>query len=392
MSGIKDKVAIIGMGCTKFGERFDASREDLILEAIDEALKDANIALEDIDAFWFGSFYEMHGTTLSGVIKTDYKPVTRVENNCCTGIEAFRNACYGVTSGEYKVVMAIGLEKLKDNGFSGNPDSPAYRDGTKPTYGGPGGFSLLVPAYCEKYGVSFGDIRDAMATVAWKNHRNGARNPKAMYRKEMTLDQIRKAAMICEPYLSIMDCSGVSDGCACAILTSAEDATRYRKDPVYIKAAELVASSGVGLYETSYDYTTILEAEACAARAYKKAGITDPGKQLDLVELHDCFSITEIVLYEALGLSPRGQGWKDALEGKYTLTGQLPVNTDGGLKAMGHPIGASGIRMVYENWLQMHGRAGKRQLENVHLGMAQCLGGKPWNSLCGIVIVGDRLG
>ena len=392
MSGIKDKVAIIGMGCTKFGERFDASREDLILEAIDEALKDANIALEDIDAFWFGSFYEMHGTTLSGVIKTDYKPVTRVENNCCTGIDALRNAAFGIASGEYKVVMAIGMDKLKDNGFSGNPFNPTYRDNTEPSFGGPASFSLLVPAYADKYHVAFEDIRNAMAHVSWKGHYNGARNPKAMYRKEMTLDQIRKAAMICEPYLSIMDCSGVSDGCACAILTSAEDATRYRKDPVYIKAAELVASSGVGLYETSYDYTTILEAEACASRAYKKAGITDPGKQLDLVELHDCFSITEIVLYEALGLSPRGQGWKDALEGKYTLTGQLPVNTDGGLKAMGHPIGASGIRMVYENWLQMHGRAGKRQLENVHLGMAQCLGGKPWNSLCGIVIVGDRLG
>ena len=104
MSGIKDKVSIIGMGCTKFGERFDASREDLILEAIDEALKDANIALEDIDAFWFGSFYEMHGTTLSSVIKSDYKPVTRVENNCCTGIDALRNAAFGIASGEYKVV------------------------------------------------------------------------------------------------------------------------------------------------------------------------------------------------------------------------------------------------------------------------------------------------
>ena len=390
MSGIRDKVSIIGMGCTKFGERFDTSREDLIMEAINEALEDANIELKDIDAFWFGSFYEMHGTTLSIIIKSDYKPITRVENNCCTGIDALRNAAYGVASGEYKVVMAIGMDKLKDNGFSGNPFNPTYRDNTEPAFGGPASFSLLVPAYAHKYNVSFDDIRDAMAHVSYKGHYNGSLNPKAMYRKVVPIEQIKKATMICEPYLTIMDCSGVSDGCACAILTTAEDAKKYRKDPVYIKAAEVVTSSGVGLYETSYDYTTILEAEACAARAYRKAGITDPSEQLDLVELHDCFSITEIVLYEALGLSPRGQGWKDALNGKYMLDGKLPVNTDGGLKAMGHPIGASGIRMVYESWVQMHGKAGKRQLENVHTGMAQCLGGKPWNSLCGIVIVGDQ--
>ena len=136
MSGIYNKVSIIGMGCTKFGERYEASREDLILEAVQEALDDAGLELKDIDAFWFGSYYEYYGYTISTVLKTQYKPVTRVENNCCTGAEAFRNACYGVTSGEYKVVMAIGLEKLKDNGFSGNPDSPSYRDGTRPTYGG----------------------------------------------------------------------------------------------------------------------------------------------------------------------------------------------------------------------------------------------------------------
>ena len=125
MAGLKDKVSVIGMGCTKFGELFHKSREDLILEAVNEALEDAGLEIDDIDAFWFGSYYETCGYTLSTVLKTQYKPVTRVENNCCTGAEAFRNACYGITSGEYNVVMAIGMEKLKDNGFSGNPD-PAY--------------------------------------------------------------------------------------------------------------------------------------------------------------------------------------------------------------------------------------------------------------------------
>ena len=392
MSGIKDKVAIIGMGCSRFGERFEASREDLILEAVQEALDDAGLTLQDIDAFWFGSFYEMHGTALSSVLKPDFKPVTRIENNCCTGSDTLRNAAYAVAAGAYKVVMAIGMDKLKDNGFSGNPFFNLYRDNTEPSFGGPASFSLLVPAYAEKYGVSYEDMREAMVHVSHKNHFNGARNPKALYRKEMTLDQIRKSPMVCEPYLTIMDCSGVSDGAACAILTASENALQYRPDPMYIKAAEIVASSGVGMLENSYDYTTILETEAAARAAYEKAGITDPTEQLDLVELHDCFSITEIVLYEALGLSQKGQGWKDAIEGKYTLAGKLPVNTDGGLKAMGHPVGASGIRMVYESWLQFHGKAGSRQLENPKLGMAHCLGGKPWNNVSSVTIVGKELG
>ena len=243
MSGITDKVSIIGMGCTKFGERFDTSREDLVLEAINEALDDAGLELKDIDAFWFGSFYEMHGTSLSSIIKPDYKPVTRIENNCCTGADALRNAAYAVAAGEYKVVMAIGMDKLKDNGFSGNPFNNIYRDNTEPSFGGPASFSLLAPAYAEKYNVSYENLREAMMHVSYKNHYNGSLNPKALYRKEVPLEQIAKSPMICEPYLTVMDCSGVSDGAACAILTSTENAKKYRPDPMYIKAAEIVASA-----------------------------------------------------------------------------------------------------------------------------------------------------
>lgn len=391
-TSIKDKVCIIGMGCTKFGERYDASREDLVLEAVQEALDDAGLELKDIDAFWFGSMYEHHGTALTSILKTDYKPVTRIENNCCTGADTLRNAAYAVAGGAYKVVMAIGMEKLKDNGFSGNPAPYTYRDNTEVLLGGPAGFSLLAPGYSKKYNVPYEDLREAMAHVAYKNHYHGSLNPKAMYRKEIPLEQIKKSPMVCEPYISVMDCSGVSDGCACAILTSADNAKDYRPDPMYIKAAEIVASAGVGLFETSYDYTNILESEAVVKKAYELAGITNPTEQLSLVELHDCFSITEIVLYEALGLSPRGQGWRDSIEGKYMLGGKLPVNPDGGLKAMGHPVGASGIRMVYESWLQFHEKAGKRQINNARLGLAQCLGGKPWNTVSSAIIVGRDLG
>lgn len=391
-SGIKDKVSVIGMGCTKFGERWMDSREDLILEAVHEALEDAGMELDDIDAFWFGSYYETCGYTISRVLKTNFKPVTRVENNCCTGMEAFRNAAYGVASGAYDVVMAIGLEKLKDNGYSGNPDPMYYRENVSPTFGGPGGFSLFIPAYCDKYGVSYNDMRDAMSSVSFKNHANGALNPKAMYRKEVPIEKIKASPMVCEPYLTVMDCAGVSDGCACAIMTSTENSGKYRSDPMYIKSVEVAASSGYGLIMNGYDYTTVQETVHAAERAYKNAGITDPLHQLSLVELHDCFTITEIVLYEDLQFSKRGEGWKDALEGKYTRAGILPVNIDGGLKSFGHPIGASGIRMIYESWLQFHGKAGARQLENPKLGLAHNLGGYPWENMSAVAIVGSELG
>lgn len=390
--GIKDKVAVIGMGCTVFGERFDASREDLVLEAVKEALEDSGLELKDIDAFWFGSFYETAGIALSTILKTDYKPITRVENNCCSGAEAFRNACYGVAAGAYDVVMAIGMEKMKDFGYSGNPFPLQYRDNTAPVYGGPAGFAMLVPAYCEKYGVEYKDMREAMASVAFKNHSNGALNPKAFYRKEVPLDKIKASPMICEPYLSIMDCSGVSDGCACAIIMRSEDAKKFKPDPMYVKCVDLVADPGTSEICQGYDYTSITGTAVLAPQSYLRAGITDPAMELDLVELHDCFTITEILLYEDLMLTERGHGWRDAIDGTFMRKGKLPVNIDGGLKSFGHPIGASGIRMLYESWLQFHGRAGQRQLENPKLGLAHNLGGFPWLCVSSITIVGKNLG
>lgn len=389
--GIQDKVAVVGMGCSRFGERFDTSREDMVLEAVQEALQDANLELKDIDAFWFASYYEVCGTTLSTILKLDYKPVTRIENNCCSGAEAFRNACYGVASGAYGTVMAIGFDKLKDNGFSGNPFPPLYRDNTAPAYGGPAGFSLLVPGYCDKYGVSYDNIREAMAMVAFKNHSNGALNPKAMYRKEIPLEKVKTAQMICEPHLTIMDCAGVSDGCACAILMSTEDARKHRPDPMYVKTVDFVAGPGTHELCQGYDYCSIGETAHMAEAAYRHAGIRDPRKELDVIEIHDCFSITEICLYEDLLLTDRGHGWRDSIDGVFLRDGRIPVNIDGGLKSFGHPIGASGIRMLYESWLQFHGKAGKRQMADPKIGLAHNLGGYPWLCVSSITIVGKEL-
>src|SRR5215210_6258189 len=183
--GIRDRVAIIGMGCTQFGEHWDKSVDDMLIDAAGEATASAGVKIDDIDAFWLGTMASgVSGLTLSRPLKIDYKPVTRLENMCATGSEAFRNACYGVASGAYDMVMAVGVEKLKDSGFSGLLRSDPPGDGTAPELSltAPAAFSLLDPAYCAKYGVSAEDMRAAMTHVAWKNHSNGARNPKAQFK------------------------------------------------------------------------------------------------------------------------------------------------------------------------------------------------------------------
>jgi len=391
---IKDKAAVVGMGCSKFGERFDASKEDLLLEAMNEALEDAGIGFEDIDAYWFGTFETaLSGDGLSSIIQSEYKPVTRVENKCCTGSDAFRNACYAVISGAYDVVMAVGVEKLKDSGYSGivNPVSLcedfAELEVTAPTM-----FELLAPAYAAKYGVSYENLRETLNHIAYKNHYNGSMNPKALYRKEVPLETLRKSPMISAPYLTVMDCSGVSDGAACAIIMRTEDALKHRKDPMFIKASDLAVGPLRNKASQEYEFLSITETAFLAKKMYKELGITDPAKQIDVAEIHDCFTITELVLYEDLMLSERGHGWRDALDGKFDRTGSTPVNIDGGLKAFGHPLGASGMRMLYECWLQFHGKAGKRQLDNPKLGLAHNLGGTPWICTTAMTFVGSELG
>lgn len=390
--GIKDKAAVIGMGCTKFGERYDCNLEDLLIEAINEALEDAKMEFNDIDAFWFGTFNSgMAGITFSNRMKSQYKPVTRLENMCCTGLDSFRNACYGVISGAYDVVMAIGAEKLKDGGYSGLEVPTEDSDRTMPDLTAPSRFAVIAPAYAYKYGLSNEQIKQVMAHIAWKNHKNGALNPKAQFQSEVSIEAILKSPIIASP-LGIMDCSGVSDGAACAIITRAEDAKRYRKDPMYVKGVQIASGPGHSEKHQSYDFTTAWETYYAGLAVYKEAGITNPRQQISLAEVHDCFTPTELIIYEDLQFSERGQGWKDALDGFFDLDGGLPVNPDGGLKSFGHPIGASGIRMLYESWLQFHGKAGKRQLENPRLGLAQNLGGQPYLCVVGVAIVGNELG
>ena len=392
-NGIRDRVAVVGMGCTAFGERFDRSYEDLAVESTLEAVGSAGIALDDVDAFWLGTAGSggASGLTLSTPLRLDHKPVSRTENMCATGSEAFRNACYAVACGAYDVVMAVGVEKLKDSGYSGLVGAPAPTDGTNPATTAPAAFSFLEPAYREKYGLDEAAMKDVISRIAWKNHRNGARNPKAQYRKEVSLETIRGAPLVAGN-LGVFDCSGVSDGSAAVVLVRAEDAHRYTDAPLYVKALSFAAGPGRGLLDPAYDFTTFDEVVRTAQDAYAQAGITDPRRELALAEVHDCFTPTELVLMEDLGFSERGEGWKDVLDGAFDLDGDLPVNPDGGLKSFGHPIGASGLRMLYECWLQLRGEAGDRQVDNGRsLGLTHNLGGQPGRCVSFVGIVGrDR--
>jgi acetyl-CoA C-acetyltransferase len=393
--GIRDRVAVVGMGCTRFGEHWRLSTEDLLVDATSEAFRATPaIRRADVDAYWLGTLGSgQSGLTLSKALSLDYKPVTRVENYCATGSEAFRNACYAVASGAYDRVMAVGVEKLKDSGFSGllRGDPPGDGTAAELSLTAPAAFSLLDPAYCARYGVDPGEMRAAMTHVAWKNHANGALNPKAQFRSGVTKEKIEKAPKVAGR-LGVFDCSGVSDGAAAALIVRAEDAHEFTDHPMYVKGLSLAAGPALGASDPGYDYTTFPEVVRSARDAFEQAGVADARHDISFAEVHDCFTPTELVLMEDLGFAERGQAWKDALNGAFQLDGRLPVNPDGGLKSFGHPVGASGLRMLYECWLQFRGEAGERQLAAPRLGLTHNLGGRPGNCVSFVSVVGAELG
>jgi acetyl-CoA C-acetyltransferase len=393
-NGIRDRVAIIGMGCTSFGEHWDKSVDDLLVDAATEALNSASLPLDAVDAFWLGTLFSgQSGLTLSRPLKIGYKPVSRLENYCATGSEAFRNACYAVASGAYDVAMAIGVEKLKDSGYSGLVGTRPSSDGTAAPLTAPAMFSLLAPAYAKKYGIDEAQLKEVMTRIAWKNHKNGALNPRAQFKKEVAKDVIACSPLVAGQ-LGIFDCSGVSDGSAAALIVRAEDAPRYTDRPLYVKALSFIAGPAAGPIDPDYDYTTFPEVVASAADAYAQAGIKDARAELAMAEVHDCFTPTELVLMEDLGFAARGTAWKEVLAGTFDLDGELAVNPDGGLKSFGHPIGASGLRMLFECWLQLRGEAGKRQIRSVDRGrklaLTHNLGGAPGECVSFVSVVGSE--
>ena len=388
-NGIRDQVAIVGMGCTTFGEAWDKSSSDMLLEAAGEAYRSAGVEPDAVDAYWLGTLSSgSSGLLLTEPLKIPYKPVTRVENYCATGSEALRNAAYAVACGAYDLVMAIGVEKLKDSGYSGLTGSGAPpSDGADAGITAPASFSLLAPAYAKKYGVELDQLKDVLSRIAYKNHANGAKNPKAQFQKVTPIEKIKSSPKVAG-MLGIFDCSGVSDGSAAAILCRAEDAHRYTNTPVFLKGLSFVAGPASGSKRQDYDFTTFPEVVASAEDAYCQAGVKAPREEISMAEVHDCFTPTELVLMEDLGFSERGVAWRDELDGRFDLDGPQPVNPDGGLKSFGHPIGASGLRMMYEMWLQFRGEAGARQIKNPKLGLTHNLGGVPGRCVSFVSVVG----
>ncbi len=389
--GIAGQVAIVGMGCTEFGHLVDQGLDDLLIDAALEAVGTANVAIDDVDAFWLGTYASSSaGTTLSKPLKLDYKPVSRNENFCVTGSDAFRNACFAVASGAYDLVMAIGGEKTGDTGTAGVPGSPPPGDGTLLEITPPGLYSYLSVGYRERYGVSDEDLKSALTHISYKNHLNGESNERAAYQQRIPKERIAQAPDL-SGNLSLLDCGGLTDGGAAVLLCRAEDAYRYTDKPIFVNGMGLAVGPATGAIDPRYDFTSFPEVTAAATEAYRQAGVTDPRSQIGMAEVHDCFTVTELVLMEDLLLVERGTAWTESLAGTFDADGAIPINPDGGLQSFGHPIGASGIRMLFECWLQLRGEAGPRQLDMTgKYAMTQNLGGWPGECLSFVSVLGTE--
>jgi acetyl-CoA C-acetyltransferase len=378
------------MGCCKFGERWDAGPEDLLVESCFEAFEDAGIEPKDIQAAWFGTTALATGQPLAQAIKLEYIPITRVENACATATDALMNACFAVAAGIYDMVLVAGVEKLKDSGvgyLTGGGGQPTSQ--ITPPVPPPVQFALAANRYFHQYGISLEEGKRLLAMIDVKNHHNGSLNPKAHFQREITIEQAMNAPMMAFP-LGLYDCCGVSDGSAAAILTRPDIAKSMRTDYVLCKGLGLTVGGLQGMLREYYDFVHFDETVTAGKMAYEQAGIKNPREEVDLAEVHDCFSITELIIYEDMGWSPRGRAKEDIESGFFTLEGGLAVNPDGGLKSFGHPIGASGLRMLYEVYKQLQGKAGPRQLKKADIGLTHNLGGRPGSFSCGVSIWGRK--
>lgn len=379
---IKDLVAIVGAGSTKFGENFHMSYDDLLVEAVYEAIEDAGIEPQDIQAAWLstafpdaGVYKGRSGMDLADATALFDIPITRVSNYCAAAGDALRNAMTAILSGMYDIVLAVGVEKLRDRPpreslISMNSDTghPFFQKGIT----APGMFAMLATRHFHRFGTT----KEDLALVSVKNHHNGVFNPRAQHGSEIDVQAVLKAPPVTEP-LGVLDCCPTTDGAAAVILMRADEARARRRHYVNIKGQGFVTSGGYDspFYDPNYDLVGWPANRLASQIAYQQAGIKDPRKELDVAEVHDCFTITEIITSEDLGFCEKGQGATLVRDGVTSLGGDLPINTSGGLLSCGHPIGASGLRMVYNLAKQLEGKAGKMQVEGARLGLAHNLGG-----------------
>ena len=379
---IAGEVAIIGAASTAFGVHHDRDYLDLLAEAAMGAVADAGIDLSVVESAWLGTaepgltaLVGDAGTAVAQAIGFAPRPVTRVANFCTTGHECVRAAALDVASGEHKLVLAVGAEKMRDVPSRGslvartaNLTHPTVAKGRT----APGQFALLANRYMAEYGVA----RETLAQVSVKNHEHALRNPKAHFRKAVTIEEVLAAPLIAEPF-GVLDCTPTTDGAAAVILAPVAWAREHAKQYAVIRGFGLSVTSGYysTFFDEDWDYLGFRPTREAAATAYRQAGITDPRRELDLVECHDCFTVTELVNYEDLGLCGRGEGGDLLLSGATAHGGDIPVNVSGGLQSCGHPVGATGVRMICEITDHILGRAGERQVEGAKLGLAHTLGG-----------------
>jgi acetyl-CoA C-acetyltransferase len=391
MESIKDRVAIAGMGIAMPGERWDQSHMDLMQAAVNEALADAHVGVEEIQAGWIGG--APASDTINTLLGSDDIPITQIENACATGGDVFRSASLAIASGAYDLVIAVGVGKQKDAGttgidMAGDPSTVGVealiQNGAVPPH-----FALYATRYMHHYGYTYDELKRAMARIAVKNHANAMRNPRAYLRKEITIDEAVNSRVISWP-LSLYDCCANVDGAACAILASPAVARRLRDDYVLVKGVGLASGWREGRLTQKYTFTRFPENELASQRAYAQAGIKDPVAELDHVQLHDAFTVNELVDYEDTGLAPRGQAPKLVMEGFFDFDGPMPVNTDGGLKCTGHPPPATGLKQLYECYHQVQGTAGERQIKNVERSMAHSQGGLTGTYSTIVTILGSR--
>ncbi len=378
---LRDKVAIVGVGCCPFGENWDKSASDMIVDAAYEAYRDAGIEdpQRQIDAVFTGSIYSNKGPhECSDALKLFGKPVTMVSNYCATGTDALRCGVMSIACGLYDTVLVVGYDKPKDRGVSG---PSVMMDRVRDLPATPAGwFALCAATYFEKYGAG----REDLAKIAVKNHKNGCLAPNSFLKREITVQEALEGRMISWPF-GLYDCAAQTDGAAAAVLTRADLAKSYRDDAVLVKGVGVIAGPNPQK-DPGNDFLSWKPTGWAASDVYAQAGVTNPFEEIGVAQVHDCFTLTELLSYEDLGFIAKGSAKEHIASGTFELGGKLPVNTDGGLKAFGHPTGATGVRMVYENVLQLQGRAGKRQVKNPKLALSHNIGGHP--TACGIAILG----
>lgn len=393
---VSGQVAIIGVGKTKFGENFDQRFADMVVDAAFQAYDDAGISPEEVDAGWLGTAFAYTysdegnaGTSLAEPLGLYPKPVSRVANYCATGMDAARHAAIAIAAGECDIALVVGAEKMRDVGPRQSllaqhveRGHPIYAKGRT----APGMFGLIA----SRYKHVFTDPREAMTAVAIKNHYNGSLNPLAHFQKPLTADEVLKGPAI-SGVLRLLDCCPTTDGAAAMIMCSVEKAKTLRpRDYVVVQALELAATTGYfsAQYDTSNDFLGFSATRAAAQKAYATAGVRNPGEEVKVAEVHDCFTITEVINYEDLGFCEKGDGCRFVLDGRSNLDGATPVNPSGGLQSCGHPIGATGARVMVDIVEQIRGQAGKRQVKDPTLGLAHTLGG-PGSVSC-VALLSDK--